>query len=44
MISHCLEMGYSDKAILVECMTYATAGMLTTREFIVMVAWYMLER
>jgi len=44
IISHCLEMGYSDKAILVECLTYATAGMLTTREFIVMVAWYMLDR
>jgi cytochrome P450 len=44
IISHCLEMGYSDKAILVECMTYATAGMLTTREFIVMVAWYLLDR
>jgi len=44
LISHCLEMGYSDKAILVECLTYATAGMLTTREFIVMVAGHMLDR
>ena len=37
-------MGYSDKAILVECMTYATAGMMTTREFIVMCAWHMFEK
>lgn len=44
IISHLIEQGYPDKAILIECMTYATAGMLTTREFIVMVAWYMLDR
>jgi len=44
VISHLIELGYSDRSILVDCMTYATAGMLTTREFIVMVAWYMLER
>ncbi|MCJ1962373.1 cytochrome P450 [Novosphingobium mangrovi (ex Hu et al. 2023)] len=44
IISQCLAKGYSDKAIMIECMTYATAGMVTTREFIVMVAWYMFER
>ncbi len=43
IISQCLEKGYSQKAILVECMTYATAGMVTTREFIVMVAWHLFE-
>lgn len=44
VISYLLDEGYSDKAILIECMTYATAGMLTTREFIVMVAWHLFER
>lgn len=43
IISQCLAKGYSDKAILIECMTYATAGMVTTREFIVMVAWHMFD-
>lgn len=43
IISQCLERGYSDEAIMVECMTYATAGMVTTREFIVMVAWHMFD-
>jgi cytochrome P450 len=44
VISQTLEKGYSDRAIVIECMTFATAGMVTTREFIVMVAWYMFER
>jgi cytochrome P450 len=30
-------------AIVVECLTYGTAGMMTTREFIVMAAWYLFE-
>lgn len=44
IISHLLEEGYSDKAVLIECMTYAAAGMVTTREFIVMVTWHLLEK
>ena len=44
IISHLLDEGYTDKAILIECMTYAAAGMVTTREFIVMAAWHLLER
>jgi cytochrome P450 len=44
IISQTLDKGYSDRAIMIECLTYATAGMVTTREFIVMVAWYMFER
>jgi cytochrome P450 len=44
IISQVLDKGYSDRAILIECLTYATAGMVTTREFIVMVAWYLFER
>jgi len=43
VISYCVQEGFSTKAILIECMTYATAGMLTTREFIVMVAWHLFE-
>lgn len=43
ILSHLIKQGYSDKAILMECMTYAAAGMVTTREFIVMAAWHMFE-
>jgi cytochrome P450 len=43
IISHLLDEGYSERAIMVECLTYAVAGMVTTREFIVMAAWHMLE-
>jgi cytochrome P450 len=42
-ISVYLEEGYSYMAIVIECLTYGTAGMLTTREFIVMAAWYLFE-
>src|SRR5690606_8001450 len=44
VISYLVREGFSDQEILVECMTYATAGMITTREFIVMVAWHLLEK
>lgn len=44
VISQTLEQGYADRDILIECMTYAAAGMLTTREFIVMVAWHLFDR
>lgn len=43
VISFLVREGYSDQEILVECMTYATAGMITTREFIVMVAWHLFD-
>lgn len=42
-ISFFLEENYPTKAIIIECLTYGTAGMLTTREFILMVAWYLFE-
>lgn len=38
-----IEEGYSKKAIIIECLTYGIAGMLTTREFIIMAAWYLFE-
>ncbi len=44
VISHLLGEKYSDKALLIECLTYGSAGMLTTREFIVMAAWYLFEQ
>ena len=44
VISYLVREGYSEQEVLVECMTYATAGMITTREFIVMVAWHLFEK
>ncbi|ADI15250.1 cytochrome P450 [Truepera radiovictrix] len=43
VISHLLAQGYRDVDILTECMTYAFAGMVTTREFVGMAAWHLLE-
>jgi cytochrome P450 len=44
LISHLIDQGYSNREILTECMTYGAAGMVTTKEFIVMAAWHLLER
>lgn len=44
VISHLLGEGYSGREILRECLMYGSAGMVTTREFIVMAAWYLIER
>ncbi|HKV59373.1 MAG TPA: cytochrome P450 [Ktedonobacteraceae bacterium] len=44
VISHLLSQNYSDTEILTECVTYAAAGMVTTREFISVAAWHFLER
>ena len=44
VISHLLGLGYSDSEILTECVTYAAAGMVTTREFISIAAWHFLEQ
>ncbi len=43
VISHLLAQGYNEREILTECLTYAAAGMATTREFISLAAWYLLE-
>ncbi len=43
LISHLLENKYSDIEILTECVTYAAAGMTTTREFIGITVWHFLE-
>ncbi|WP_291426915.1 cytochrome P450 [Deinococcus sp.] len=44
LISYLLERKYSDQEILTECITYATAGMITTREFITLAAYQLLQR
>lgn len=43
VISHLLDENYSDREILTECLTYGAAGMVTTREFITMAGWHLLE-
>jgi cytochrome P450 len=43
VITHLLENKYSEIEILTECVTYAAAGMTTTREFIGISAWHFLE-
>lgn len=43
VISHLLGQGYKPMEILIECVTYGAAGMATTREFISMAAWHLLE-
>ncbi|MBL9007056.1 MAG: cytochrome P450 [Myxococcales bacterium] len=42
VISHLLAQGSTLPEILTECLTYAAAGMVTTREFICMAAWHLL--
>lgn len=43
VIGHLLAEGASTADVLVECVTYGTAGMVTTREFIAMACWHLLE-
>ncbi|WP_380163740.1 cytochrome P450 [Jannaschia sp. R86511] len=43
VISHLLEQGASPMEVLTECVTYAAAGMVTTREFITVAAWHLLD-
>lgn len=43
VLSHLVQEGYRPTEILAECLTYAAAGMVTTREFIVVAAWHLLE-
>jgi cytochrome P450 len=43
VISHLLDEGYTERQILTECLTYGAAGMVTTREFITMAGWHLLE-
>jgi cytochrome P450 len=42
LISHLIAEGCKDAEILGECLTYAAAGMVTTREFICVATWHLL--
>jgi cytochrome P450 len=44
VISRLIGENYTEKAILIDAMTLCGAGMQTTREFISLVAWHLLER
>jgi cytochrome P450 len=41
LISHLLDEGCNSGEILGECVTFAAAGMVTTREFVTLVAWHL---
>ncbi|MBV9257383.1 MAG: cytochrome P450 [Ktedonobacteraceae bacterium] len=43
VISHLIGQNAKDGEILMECITYAAAGMVTTREFISVATWHFLE-
>lgn len=43
VISHLLDCDYKNIEIVTECITYGVAGMATTREFIVVALWHILE-
>lgn len=43
VISHMVKQGYSPKSMIIECLTYGTAGVSTTREFIVMCMWQLFD-
>jgi cytochrome P450 len=41
LISHLIDEGCHNGEIMGECVTFAAAGMITTREFITLVAWHL---
>jgi cytochrome P450 len=41
LVSHMVTEGASSADVFGECMTFAAAGMITTREFITIAAWYL---
>jgi len=43
VISHLLDQNYTAREILTESITYGAAGIATTRELIMIVAWHMFE-
>ncbi|MBK6888355.1 MAG: cytochrome P450 [Tetrasphaera sp.] len=44
LISHLLAKGYHDRDIVTEAITYGAAGMVTTRQFLTMATWHLVER
>jgi cytochrome P450 len=43
VISQLLQQGFNDLEILTEALTYGAAGMATTREFVTLAAWHLLD-
>ncbi|WP_016908000.1 cytochrome P450 [Streptomyces xiaopingdaonensis] len=43
LISHLLDEDYNTVEILSECLTFAAAGMITTREFVNVAAWHLFD-
>ena len=43
IISQLIELGFTDVEILTECITYAAAGMATTRELMSAAAWHLID-
>lgn len=43
VIGYLVRNNYTTKAMIIECLTYAGAGMVTTREFIVVCAWHLFD-
>jgi cytochrome P450 len=43
VISQLLQQGFNDLEILTEALTYGAAGMATTREFVTVAAWHLLD-
>jgi hypothetical protein len=43
VISHLLSIGYRDREIITECVLFGAAGMVTTREFIVVAAMHLID-
>lgn len=43
VISYLISQGYADFEIMTECIVYGVAGMITTREFICVAMWHLLE-
>jgi cytochrome P450 len=44
VVSQLLSLGFRDLEILTECLTYAAAGMVTTRELIGVAGWHLHRR
>ena len=44
VISYMVRENYTKKGMIMECLSYGGAGMMTTREFIVMCAWHLFEK
>lgn len=44
VISYLIERDYSNLEIMTECIVYGVAGMVTTREFIAVALWHLMEQ